>query len=71
VRLATDDTHDTRPTHTDHAFGAAAGFKAIDIGIERAQQYGVAAVGVINSTYSPFCSLWMSDLLSLLAVVVR
>ncbi|ELR16661.1 malate/Llactate dehydrogenase [Acanthamoeba castellanii str. Neff] len=35
----------------DHAFGAAAGFKAIDIGIERAQQYGVAAVGVINSTH--------------------
>ena len=35
----------------DNAFGHSAGFKSIDIGIELANKYGIAAISVMNSSH--------------------
>ena len=35
----------------DNAFGHAAGFKSIDIGIELAKEYGISAISVLNSSH--------------------
>ena len=35
----------------DHSFGHAAGFKSIEIGIELAEKYGIAAISVFNSSH--------------------
>ncbi len=35
----------------DNAFGHAAGFKSIDIGIELAREYGISAISVLNSSH--------------------
>ncbi len=47
--------NDTFPTliglDADNAFGHAAGFKSIEIGIELARKFGIAAISVFNSSH--------------------
>ena len=35
----------------DNSFGHAAGFKSIDLGMDLANKYGIAAISVINSSH--------------------